>query len=152
MFRRSVPAIAAIAAVAAFVVAPATAAAKEKYKFGFEKDCPELTCTGTLVDRSGAPIPGSSVATTLTPLWSESDVFGYSAKETISRGNASTFTMNLVGILAQSAEPEVTYVLGSVVSGSWHGRPLTGALVRGAAERVAGTTTFRGRLTITPQH
>jgi len=146
MLRRAVP---ALAAVVALIAAPATAPAKEKYKFGFEKDCPESTCTGTLIDRSGAPIPGSLVATTLTPLWFESDVLGYSAQETFSH-RGSEFTMKLVGILDYGAEPDVTEILGSVVSGSWRHRPLVGALVRGSAVRVADNT-FRGRLVLTPR-
>ena len=139
----------ATAAVVALIAAPATASARESYKIGFEKDCPELTCTGTLIKRSGAPIPGSLVATTLTPLWFESDMFGYSARETFSRGE-STVTMNLVGTVDYSAEPDVTEVLGNVATGTWRGRPLSGALVRGSAERVTGTT-FRGVLVITPR-
>lgn len=138
----------ALIAAAALIAAPATASAKEKYKLGFEKDCPELTCTGTLLKPSGAPIRDSLVATTLTPLWFESGVLGYSAQETISRGD-SAFTMNLVGVVDYNAEPDVTDVLGSVVSGSWRGRPLAGALVRASAERVTETT-FRGLLVITP--
>ena len=63
----------------ALIAAPASASAKEKYKIGFEKDCPELTCTGTLLKRPGAD-PGQPVATTLTPLWFESGVLGYSAR------------------------------------------------------------------------
>jgi len=146
MFMRGLP---AIAATVALIAAPATASAKESYRIGFEKDCPELTCTGTLLKRSGAPIPGSFVATTLTPLWFESDMLGYSAQETFSRGD-SAFTMNLVGTVDYSAEPDATEVLGNVASGTWRGRPLSGALVRGSAERVAGTT-FRGVLVITPR-
>ena len=102
MFMRGLP---AIAATVALVAAPATASARESYKIGFEKDCPELTCTGTLIKRSGAPIPGSVVATTLTPLWFETDMLGYSARETFSRGD-SAFTMNLVGTVDYSAEPD----------------------------------------------
>ena len=104
MFMRGLP---AIAATVALIAAPATASAKESYRIGFEKDCPELTCTGTLLKRSGAPIPGSFVATTLTPLWFESDMLGYSALETFSRGD-SAFTMNLVGTVDYSAEPDAT--------------------------------------------
>ena len=55
-----------------------------------------------------------------------------------------------VGILDYNAEPDVTDVLGSVVSGSWRGRPLMGAVVRGSAERVTDTA-FRGLLVITLQ-
>jgi hypothetical protein len=68
--------------------------------------------------------------------------------ETIAEGD-SRFTMSLIGIADYDAEPTVTTVVGSVVDGSWGGRPLTGAPVRGSAERVAGTT-FRGLLVITP--
>ena len=144
---RALPAIAV--AIVALAAMPAMASAKEKYKLDFQKDCPELTCTGTLLERSGTPIRTSFVNTTATPLWFSADVLGYSAVETITRGD-STFTMNLVGIFDYNAEPDVTQVLGSVVSGSWLGRPLTGALVQGSAERVFGTT-LRGELVITPQ-
>lgn len=145
MLRRS---LTVIAALLALIAMPATATGKNKYKIGFVKDCPELTCTGTLIERSGAPILGSSVSTTLTPLWFEGNVLGYSAQETFARDD-SAFTMNLAGTVDYNAEPDVTYVYGSVISGSWHGRPLTGALVRGSAERVAGTT-FQGLLVISP--
>ena len=52
MFMRGLP---AIAATVALLAAPASASAKGKYKICFQKDCPELTCTGTLLERSGAP-------------------------------------------------------------------------------------------------
>ena len=71
----------ATAAVIALLAAPASANAKGKYKISFQKDCPEFTCTGTLLDRSGAEIPGSAVATTLTPLWFDGGVLGYAAEE-----------------------------------------------------------------------
>jgi len=145
MFRRT---LLLCAAGITLLAAPATAGAKEKIKIGFEKDCPEFTCTGTLLQRSGAPLLGSSVETALTPLWFEGGVLGYSARETITRGDSS-FTMSLLGVADYNAEPDVTTVIGSVVEGSWMHRPLTGALVRGSAERVAGTT-FRGLVVITP--
>jgi hypothetical protein len=132
----------------ALVASPATASAKTKYKIGFEKDCPETTCTGTLLAPSGAPIRGSFLEGEITMLWFEGGVLGYSAQETITQGD-SQVTINLVGTADYNAEPTVTNVLGSVVGGSWLGRPLTGALVRGSAERVIGTTRFRGLLTIT---
>ena len=50
-----------------------------------------------------------------------------------------------------NAEPDSTQVLGSVIRGSWLGRPLTGALVEGSAERVSGSI-IAGVLTIKPQH
>jgi len=144
---RALPAIAV--AVVALATMPAMASAKEKYKFDFQKDCPELTCTGTLLERSGTAIRASFVSTTATPLWFSADVLGYSAVETFTRGGSS-FTMNLVGIFDYNADPDVTQVLGSVISGSWLGQPLTGALVQGSAERVFGTT-VRGLLVISPQ-
>ncbi len=139
----------ATAAAVAVLAAPVPASAKVKYKLSFQKDCPEFTCTGTLLDRSGAEIPGSAVATTLTPLWFEGGVLGYAAEETISRGD-SAFTMGLVGTFNYNAEPDSTQVLGSVISGSWLGQPLTGALVEGTAERVSGSI-IAGVLTIRPQ-
>ena len=145
---RALTALAAAVLVAA-VAAPATATAREKLKLDFQKDCPELTCTGTLLERSGTPIRASFLSTTATPLWFSGDVLGYSAVETITRGE-STFTMNLVGTMDYNVDPTVTQVLGSVVSGSWLGRPLVGALVQGSAERVFGTT-FQGLLVISPQ-
>ena len=146
---RALRALAAVVVLVVLVAAPAAASAKEKLKIDFRKDCPELTCTGTLLERSGTPIRASFVSTTLTPLWFSADVLGYSAVETFTRGG-STFTMNLVGTMDYNAEPDVTQVLGSVVSGSWLGRPLIGALVQGSAERVFGTT-FQGLLVISPQ-
>jgi hypothetical protein len=147
MRMRAVPAIAA--AIIALAAMPAAASAKEKLKLDFQKDCPEFTCTGTLLERSGTPIRASFVSTTLTPLWFEAGVLGYTAVETLSQGG-SEFTMNLVGTMDYNAEPDATEVLGSVVSGSWDGRPLSGALVQGSAERVFGST-LRGSLLITPQ-
>jgi hypothetical protein len=141
-------ALPALAAVVALVATPATASATKKLKLDFQKDCPELTCTGTLLERSGKPIRASFVSTTLTPLWFSADVLGYSAVETIAQGD-STFTMNLVGTMDYNAEPDITRVLGSVVSGTWRGRPLSGALVQGSARRLFGTT-LRGALVIVP--
>ena len=145
MFKRSLP---AIVAVAALIAAPATASAKHSYKIGFQKDCPEYTCTGTLLDRSGTPIPGTTVSSTQTPQWQDGDLVGYSAVETFTR-HGKGFTMNLLGVADYGVDPTVTDVVGVVARGSWLGRPLAGALVRGSAARVGGPT-FRGVLRITP--
>jgi hypothetical protein len=143
---RSLLAVAATAALIA--AAPATASSHARIKLKFEKTCPELTCEGSLLRGDGRPIPGTAVRANLTPLWLESGVLGYSSTETVS-APWSSFTMNLVGVLDQNAEPDVTYVIGSVVSGSWGGTPLAGGLVRSRAERTSGTT-FRGTLRISP--
>jgi len=145
MFRRI---LLLCAAGIVLLAAPATASAEAKLEISFEKDCPEYTCTGTLLDRAGAPLAGSLLETALTPLWFKGGMLGYSAQETIMQGD-SRFTMSLRGIANYNVEPDATSVIGRVVEGSWLDRPLTGALVRGSAERVAGTT-FRGVLVITP--
>jgi hypothetical protein len=133
--------IAAAAAVTALAAAPAAAAAGPV--FGFEKNCPELTCTGTLLTPTGAPLKASALQTEIVPLGFENGVFSYSAVETVWIGAAS-FTTSLVGTLDFAAEPDRTVVTGTITSGIW-----SGAQVSAWAERVAGTT-FRGELAIDP--
>lgn len=133
--------IAAVAAAAALAAAPAAAAAGPV--FAFEKDCPEWTCTGTLLTPTGAPLKASALETEIVPLGFDDGVFSYSAVETVWIGAAS-FTMSLVGTLDFTAEPHRTVVTGTITSGIW-----SGAQVSAWAERVGGTT-FRGELAIDP--
>ena len=120
---------AALAGLALAAVAPATASAHRSIVLRYEKECLGTACTGTLVTRSGRPIPGTSVTASLSPLWFESGIVGFTATETIA-STASSFTMNHVGVADQKRDPDAIYVLGAVTTGSWNGIPLAGALVR----------------------
>jgi len=119
-------------------------------KLSFTKDCPVLTCTGSLLSPSGKPIPGSRVSSELAPIWisDAEDTLHYSSVETISSREGS-LTMRLLGIADFTADPNVTYVIGTVESGSWRGRDLTGASINVLARR-AFATTFRGVIRVRP--
>ena len=134
----------AAAAVLALALAPSATAASGPMKLSFTKDCPVLTCTGSLLSPSGKPIPGSSVSSEIAPVWfsDAGDTLHYSSVETISSREGS-LTMRLLGIADFTADPDVTYVIGTVESGSWRGRDLTGASITVLARR-AFATTFRG--------
>ena len=120
---------AALIGLALTAVAPATASAHRSIELRYQKVCLGTTCTGTLVTHSGRPIPGTSVTASLSPLWFESGIFGFTATETIA-STTSSFTMNHVGVADQKRDPDAIYVLGAVTTGSWNGNPLAGALVR----------------------
>jgi hypothetical protein len=136
--------------VLALALAPPATAAGGPVQLNFTKDCPGLTCTGSLVSPAGKPIPGTSVSSGLTPIWSPAteDFLHYSAVETIS-SRQDSFTMRLLGILDSTADPDVTYLIGTVESGSWRGRELTGASITVLARR-AFATTFRGVIRVWP--
>lgn len=120
---------AALTALTLAGVAPATASADDALVLRYEKECIGTSCTGTLVTRSGRPIPGTSVTASLSPLWVESGIVGFTATETIS-SRTSSFTMNHVGVDDLKRDPDAIFVLGAVTTGSWNGIPLAGALVR----------------------
>jgi hypothetical protein len=139
----------AAAAVLAFALIPNAAAAHGRVSLNFQKDCPELTCTGTLVSPAGKPIRGSSVSSELQPIWfSGADWLHYSSVETISSRDG-TFTMRQLGIVNYGIDPNVTYLIGTVESGSWRGRELSGASITSEATR-AFATTFRGVIHLRP--
>ena len=141
---------AAATTVVALALVPATASAREPVKLRFEKDCPVWTCTGSLVSPGGKPIRGSSVTTESTPLWFSLDetTLHYSAVETVASRDGR-FTMRLLGVFDFAAEPDVTHVIGTVESGTWRGRDLTGAGVTARATR-AFATTLRGVIRVSP--
>jgi hypothetical protein len=140
----------AAAAVLALALAPSATAASGPVHLSFTKDCPVLTCTGSLLSPAGKPIGGSSVSSELAPIWfsGAQDTLHYSAVETIS-SPAGSFTMRLLGIVDYTADPDVTYVIGTVERGSWRGRDLTGASITVLAKR-AFATTFRGVIRVRP--
>ncbi|MDA0160738.1 hypothetical protein OM076_10720 [Solirubrobacter ginsenosidimutans] len=120
--------VAALAGTAMIAAAPAAASAHEPIRLHFEKQCLGTSCTGTLLTPSGKPIPTTTVSASLSPMWVESGVIGFSATETITARNGS-FTMNHLGINDLKATPDEISVLGAVVIGSWQGVPLAGATV-----------------------
>ena len=140
----------AAAAALALALAPGAAAASGPLHLNFTKDCPVLTCTGSLLSPSGKPIPGSSVSSEIAPVWvsGAEDTLHYSSVETVSSRQGS-LTMRLLGIADFTADPDVTYVIGTVESGSWRGRDLTGASITVLARR-AFATTFRGVIRVRP--
>ena len=140
----------AAAAALALALAPGAAASTGPLKLSFTKDCPVLTCTGSLLSPSGKPIPGSSVNSEIAPVWVSGgeDTLHYSSVETISSRQGS-LTMRLLGIADFTADPDVTYVIGTVESGSWRGHDLTGASITVLATR-AFATTFRGVIRVRP--
>jgi hypothetical protein len=121
--------VAALIGLTLAAVAPTTASAHRSIALRYQKVCLGTTCTGTLVTHAGRPIPGTSVTASLSPLWFESGIVGFTATETIA-STASSFTMNHVGVADQKRDPDAIYVLGAVTTGSWNGIPLAGALVR----------------------
>jgi hypothetical protein len=138
----------ATAVVLALGLAPPAASANEPVKLRFQKNCPVLECTGSLVSPSGMPILNSSLSTVLTPVWGGGDVFQYSAVETVASPEG-TIRMRLLGILDSSFEPDVTWVIGTVESGSWRGRQLAGAAIAVQATRTFANT-FRGVIRVWP--
>jgi hypothetical protein len=140
----------AAAAVFALALAPSAPAASRPLHLGFTKDCPLLTCTGSLLSPSGKPVPGSSVTSEIAPVWlsDAEDTLHYSSVETISSREGS-LTMRLLGIADFTADPDVTYVIGTVEAGTWRGRDLTGASITVLARR-AFVTTFRGVIHVRP--
>ena len=143
---RGLPAI--LAGAALLGAAPAAASADDAIRLRFQKNCPDATCTGTLITKAGTPVRGSTVSASISPLWSVSGVIGFSATETISSRRGS-FTMNHLGVNDVEADPAAIRVLGVVVSGSWDGVPLTGALVHIRAFGVPPSS-VRGTLLIEP--
>ena len=143
---RGLPAI--LAGAALLGAAPAAASADDAIRLRFQKNCPDATCTGTLITKAGTPVRGSTVSASISPLWSVSGVIGFSATETIS-SRRGAFTMNHLGVNDIDADPPAIRVLGVVVSGSWEGVPLTGALVRIRAFGVPPSS-VRGTLVIQP--
>ena len=122
--------LAAVVACAALIgAAPAAASAHDSIRLRFEKQCPDLRCTGTLVTASGRPIAGTTVSASLALLWVETDVIGFSATETVTSNRRGSFTMHHLGVNDLKADPDAIHVLGTVVTGSWNGVPLAGALV-----------------------
>ena len=95
-----------------------------------------LTCTGSLLSPTGKPIPGSHVTSELAPVWfaDTEDTLHYSAVEWISSPEGS-FKMRLLGILDYTADPNVTYLIGTVETGRWRDRDLTGASITVLAKR-----------------
>ena len=140
----------AAAAVLALAVAPAGAAANETVQLRFQKDCPVLSCTGSLLSHAGTPIRGSHVSSVLAPVWSSDaeDTLHYSAVEDISAPQGK-FRMRLLGIVDYTADPTLTYVIGTVETGTWRGRDLTRASITVLATRAFGTT-FRGVIRLRP--
>lgn len=57
--------------------------------------------------------------------------------------------MRLLGILDYTADPNVTYLIGTVETGSWRNRDLTGASITVLANR-AFASTFRGVIRLQP--
>jgi hypothetical protein len=108
----------------------------------FEKDCPELTCEET----ASSPV---GVSTVVTPVDSEGELFHYTAVETFSSPRGSV-TVSLVGILKTDKKPQVTFLNGWVVRGSWDGVALAGAKVEARAIRVGDSTVFAGWVRIKP--
>ena len=139
---------AAAAAVLALGLAPSAASAKKSVTLHFEKDCPVLTCKGSLISPAGKPVRGSTVETHVTPLWPGDNILHYSAVETITARHG-TIKMQLLGILDFRAEPDITYVMGTVESGTWRSRSLAGASITAVATRAFGTT-FRGVIRLRP--
>ena len=129
------------ACLAGLVLAGTALGAGKPIVIGFEKDCPELTCTETARSRV-------DVTTEITPISFEAGIFRYTAVETLSSRRGSV-TLNLTGFLDTNAEPDFTVLYGSVTQGSWNGRRLDGAQVFAAARRVSGTT-FAGFVVIVP--
>jgi hypothetical protein len=140
---------AALAGAALLAAVPATASAHHSIRLRFQKQCPDTTCTGFLITASNRPIPGTTVTATLAPLWFESGVIGFSATETISSPRSS-FTMNHLGVADQKPDPVAIRVVGVVVSGSWNGVPLAGALVHIRASGAKSASYLRGTLRIDP--
>ena len=140
----------AAATVLALALAPAATASNGPVRLGFMKDCPVLTCTGSLLSPSGRPIPGSHVSSEIAPVWlsDAEDIVHYSSVEEISAPQGE-FTMQLLGIADYTADPTVTHVIGTVQEGSWRGRDLTGAGITVVARR-AFATTFRGVIRLRP--
>ena len=136
------------AGAALLAAAPAAASADDAIRLRFQKDCPTTTCTGTLITKEGTPVRGSTVSASVSPLWSVSGVIGFSATETIS-SRRGAFSMNHLGVNDVDADPAAIRVLGVVVSGSWDGVPLTGALVHIRAFGVRPSS-VRGTLLIEP--
>jgi len=147
---RRLSAAAAAAAALTLALAPAATASNGPVRLSFIKDCPVLTCTGSLLSPSGTPIPGSQVSSEIAPVWfsDAEDIVHYSSAETISAPQGS-FTMQLLGIADYRADPTVTYVIGTVQEGSWRGRDLTGASITIVARR-AFATSFRGVIRLRP--
>jgi hypothetical protein len=127
--RRGPAAVLASAALICAALAPAPASAHHAIRLPFQKHCMGASCTGTLTTPSGRPIAGTTVSASLAPSWFESDVVGFSATETITSSRRGSFTMNHLGVQDLKASPDAIHVLGTVVSGSWNGVPLAGALV-----------------------
>jgi hypothetical protein len=123
------------------VAIPAAATSGRPIVIPFSKDCPELTCEET----PGSPV---EVSTVITPVSFADGILHYTAVETISSAKGSV-TLSLSGLLDTNREPDVTVLTGTVTSGSWKGKSLTGAWVHGWAVRVSGTT-FAGVITIKP--
>jgi len=140
----------AAAAVLTLALAPAATASSGPVQLSFMKDCPVLTCTGSLLSPSGTPIPGSHVSSEIAPVWvsGTEDTLHYSSVETIS-SREGAFTMRLLGIADYTADPTVTHVIGTVQEGSWRGRDLTDASITIVARR-AFATTFRGVIRLRP--
>jgi hypothetical protein len=127
--RRRGPA-AVLASAALICAAPASASAHHAIRLPFQKQCMGASCTGTLTTPSGRPIAGTTVSASIAPpLWVASDVVGFSATETITSSRRGSFTMNHLGVQDLKTGPDAIHVLGTVVSGSWNGVPLAGALV-----------------------
>jgi len=139
---------AVLSAVALVGAAPQAANAHRSIRLRFEKQCLGVTCTGTLITAPGRPIPGTTVSATLSPLWVESGVIGFTAIETISSSRGS-FTMNHLGVADQKVDPSAIHVLGAVVTGSWDGVPLAGGLVHIRASGIQPST-VRGTVRIEP--
>ena len=142
--RRVLP---ALLAGVAFLAAAAPAQARDSIRLRFQKECQGTTCTGTLVTAEGLPVQGTSVSASLSLLWNEHNVIGFAATETISSSRRGSFTMNHLGVNDLNADPAAIHVVGAVVSGSWNGIPLAGALVRIRAHGVPPSS-VRGSLLI----
>ena len=142
---------AALIGLALTAVAPATASAHRSIVLRYQKTCVDTTCNGTLVKHSGQPIPGTSVTASLSPLWFETGIFGFTATETIA-STTSSFTMNHVGVADQKPDPHAIYVLGAVTTGSWNGVPLAGALVRIRAAGIPRSNVVVATVRIDPPH
>jgi hypothetical protein len=140
----------AAATVLALALAPAATASNGPVQLSFMKDCPVLTCTGSLLSPSGEPIPGSHVSSEIAPVWfsDAEDIVHYTSVETIS-ARRGEFTMQLLGIADYTTDPTVTHVIGTVQAGSWRGRDLTNASITIVASR-AFATTFRGVIRLRP--
>jgi len=160
IWKSGILSLGALAALAAGFSPAAALAPDRPVAIDFVKICPQSTCTGYLVRSNGDQIPNSSdfwARTSATVAW---PLIDFTATETVASAHGS-LTIESTGVINCGVIPTTVSATGTVVSGRWEGKGLSGSPITEDGHRVTNDTctsssggslahTFEGSLEVFP--